>query len=570
MNTERLQEIPLDRRLKLDALFGAFSIIAEGKYVYLNDLRYNIARWSQTAVDYFGLPGVYVQDLGDLWLEHVHPDDRAAYLHNLEQVATGELMFHDVQYRALAKDGHYTVCTCRGVIICGPDGSPEYFAGSIQNHGQLSYLDTTTGLRSLYGFFDDLQTLFWKQSPGAILLIGLSSFSNINDIYGYTFGNSVLREISNLLRKRFAGLGAVYRMDGTKFAVISHLRTAEELCAVFRELKAELAHQYRVEDKELSLATNAGAVTVDNFDISTETVYSCLKYAYYESKSRRLGEAVIFADELTDDNRRFVEKLNVIRNSVTQNCKGFFLCYQPIVDAKTEKLKGMEALIRWQSEDYGIVPPIHFIPILEQDTLFPELGRWILRTAMEDGKVLLEKYPDFIMNVNLSYAQLESSSFVNDVSRLLDETGFPPKNLCLELTERCRMLDMSILKTMFKTFREKGIKVALDDFGTGFSSMGLLREIKVDTVKIDREYVKNVETSAADQNTVQSISGLAESFRTDICVEGVETAEMRDFLRKYSNVSSLQGYYYSKPIPMDEFVRKYLDECEDSREKGSA
>lgn len=332
---------------------------------------------------------------------------------------------------------------------------------------------------------------------------------------------------------------------------------------MFRQVKQRLAHQFVVEGKNLSLAVNAGVVTVDNFDISTETVYSCLKYAYYDSKSRKLGDAVIFADALTDDNRRFVEKLNVIRNSVTQNCEGFFLCYQPIMDAKTERLKGMEALIRWRSDEYGTVPPIHFIPVLEQDTLFPELGRWILRTAMEDGKVLLEKYPDFVMNVNLSYAQLESSSFVDDVISLLEETGYPPQNLCLELTERCRMLDMSLLKNMFKIFRERGIKVALDDFGTGFSSMGLLREIPVDTVKIDREYVKNVETSTADQKTVQSISGLAESFRTDICVEGVETAEMRDFLRKYSNVSSLQGYYYSKPIPMDEFVHKYLDEQEE-------
>jgi len=116
---------------------------------------------------------------------------------------------------------------------------------------------------------------------------------------------------------------------------------------------------------------------------------------------------------------------------------------------------------------------------------------------------------------------------------------------------------MSILKNMFKAFREHGIRLALDDFGTGFSSLGLLREIPVDTVKIDREYVKDVEKSKSDQNTVQFISELAESFEAEVCVEGVETAEMRDFLKKY-HVSSLQGYYYSKPIPMDEFIQKYI------------
>ena len=178
---------------------------------------------------------------------------------------------------------------------------------------------------------------------------------------------------------------------------------------------------------------------------------------------------------------------------------------------------------------------------------------------MEDGKLMLKKYPDFIMNVNLSYAQLEQSDFVETVLQLLQQTGFPPENLCLEITERCRLLDMSLLKTMFKTFRDHGIRVALDDFGTGFSSLGILRELPVDTVKIDREYVKNVEKSASDQNTVKFISNLADAFSAEVCVEGVETAQMRDFLRKYG-VNGLQGYLYSKPIPLEQFVEKYIRE----------
>ena len=182
---------------------------------------------------------------------------------------------------------------------------------------------------------------------------------------------------------------------------------------------------------------------------------------------------------------------------------------------------------------------------------------------MEDGKLMLEKYPDFIMNVNLSYAQLEQSDFVSIVLQLLDQTGFPPQNLCLEITERCRLLDMSLLKKMFKTFREHGIRIALDDFGTGFSSLGVLRELTVDTVKIDREYVKNVEQSASDQHTVEFISNLADAFSAEVCVEGVETAQMRDFLRRYG-VNSLQGYFYSKPIPMEQFVEKYIREHQET------
>ncbi|MBP0974122.1 MAG: EAL domain-containing protein [Oscillospiraceae bacterium] len=544
------------RKQRLDSLFEAFSILAEGKYVYLCDMREDYSRWSQNAVDYFGLPDIYMKDAGLIWEEHIHPDDRENYHNSIANIFAGTNFGHDMQYRAMATDGHYVVCTCRGVVIRDYDDKPIYFGGVIHNHGMLSYMDTVTGLRSLYGFFEDLQSMFWKQDEGTVLLVGLSSFSNVNDLYGYTFGNTVLCEFANLLQKEYMNAGAVYRMDGTKFAIISHTLTADKMADIYHKIHEKASHDFYVNGERLSLLTNAGIVHVRNFNISTETVYSCLKYVYYESKEKKLGDAVIFADELTDDNRLYIEKLNTIRNSVTEHCKGFYLCYQPIMDAVTEQLKGAEALLRWRNEEYGAVPPMQFIHVLEQDPLFPELGRWILRTAMEDGKQILMRHPNFVMNVNLSYAQLETNTFVDDVLSALEETNYPPQNLCLEITERCRLLDMDLLKRVFKVLHDKGIRLALDDFGTGYSSMGILRELEVDVVKIDREYVKDVITSSSDQSTVQFISTLAESFKADVCVEGVESKEMRDFLRHYP-VSSLQGYFYSKPVPIDEFIMMY-------------
>lgn len=547
------------RLKKLDGLFEALSIIADGSYVYLCDMKENYSRWSQSAVAFFDLPDIYMENAGMIWEEHIHPEDREVYRQSIENVFAGKDNGHDMQYRALARDGTYAMCTCRGIVIRDEEGNPEYFGGAIKNHGLMSYIDAVTGLRSLYGFFDDLQSIFAKHEENSVLLVGISGFSDINDIYGYTFGNNVLQRLGMLLKEKFANKGALYRMDGTKFAVISHELRPEEISRIYKALKMEVSHDFYVQEEHVSISLNAGIVRIDSFDISNETVYSCLKYAYYESKSRRLGEPVIFEDALTDDNRLMIEKLNVIRNSISENCKGFYLCYQSIMSADTENLKGMEALIRWKNDLYGTIPPIQFIPVLEQDPLFPELGKWILQQAMEDGKLVLKKYPDFIMNVNLSYAQLEQSNFVETVLQLLEQTGFPPRNLCLEITERCRLLDVSHLKKMFSIFKEHGIRIALDDFGTGFSSLGILRELPVDTVKIDREYVKNVEKSPSDQSTVKFISNLADAFSAEVCVEGVETEQMRDSLRKYG-VNSLQGYFYSKPIPMEQFIQKYVTE----------
>ena len=542
---------------KLDELFDAFAIIGEGSYVFVCDVKNDISRWSKNAVDYFDLPDEYMKNAGSIWAEHIHPEDRDNYIKSIDDIFAGKAGHHDMQYRAKARDGSYVVCTCRGVVLKDENGAPNFFGGAIKNHGVLSYIDSITGLRSLYGFIDDIDTILWKNEKTLIMMVGLSSFSGVNDNFGFSFGNKTLCKLGNILQKKFSNNGRVYRMDGTKFVVATKTIEPDKMKEIYDELKDSVVHDFFVDGQRVSLSLNGGAVYVDRFDITSDTIYSCLKYAYYESKSKHIGEFMLFEDSLSDEGRIMVEKINVIRNSIAENCKGFYLCYQPIVNANTEKLKGMEALIRWKDDKYGVVPPVQFISILEQDTIFPELGKWILKQAMEDGKIFLEKYPDFVMNVNLSYAQLEKRNFVSELFELLDETQYPAENLCLEITERCRLLDLDVLKSMFEICRERGIKIALDDFGTGFASLGVLRELPVDIIKIDREYVKNVEKSESDQHTVKFISELAQAFSAEVCVEGVETAEMRDFLLKY-HIGSLQGYYYSKPVPFEEFAEKYM------------
>ena len=550
---------------KLDSLFEAISIVAEGAYVYLCDMKTDMSRWSKTAVDLFGLPDTYMLNAGDIWAEHIHPDDRESYSRSIDDVFSGKASGHDMQYRARTFDGSYTLCTCRGVVIRDNDGNPEYFGGVIRNHGNFSYIDPVTGLRSLYGYLDDIKGLYNRRVPSFIIMLGLSSFSDINDVYGYKFGNLVLQLLTRRIKQKFANKGAVYRMNGTRFAIITHDLSAEEAAQLYESLRDEVRRDFYVDDEKITLCMNGGAICADRFDISSETFYSCLRYAYAASKRHKFGEFVVFEDVVSMDNRRIIEQLNVIRSRITEECRGFYLCYQPIVDFSTEKLKGMEALIRWKNDDYGIVPPGTFIPFLEQDALFPELGKWILRRAMTDGKKFLEFMPTLTINVNLSYTQLEQDGFIRDLFEIIRETGFPKNRLCLEVTERCRLLDIEMLKDMFSIIRENGIKIAVDDFGTGFSSLGFLRSIPVDIVKIDREFVKDIQKNDADKHSVKFISELAGAFSADVCAEGIETNEVRNCLKEYK-ICSLQGYYYSKPITADEMMLYFLKQ---NKEKGS-
>jgi EAL domain-containing protein (putative c-di-GMP-specific phosphodiesterase class I) len=390
------------------------------------------------------------------------------------------------------------------------------------------------------------------------MLLGINDFSRLNEIYGYTFGNRVLQEFAKMIKTESCSMGDWYRMDGTKFAIVCKKSTVEDLKNLYKRIQYNSLHDFNVDGTRVVLSFVAGAINLEKFDVSSETVYSCLRFAYYESKNNHLGELFVLRNNVNDDKRFAIERINVIRNSIVNNCEGFYLCYQPIVDAASERIIGAEALIRWKNDEYGIVPPVQFVDVLEQDNLFPELGKWILRTALKDAKQFLVRYPGFVVNVNLSYTQLEKPDFVESVLSILKEFDFPPQNLCLEITERCRLLDMDLLKDIFTRLRDKGIKVALDDFGTGFSSIGVLRELPVTTVKIDRSFVMNIEQNTSDQKTVRFISELADSFSSSVTAEGIETPEMREFLLRFK-IKSLQGFYYSKPLPVDEFMDKYVN-----------
>ena len=543
---------------RLDSLYDAFAIFASGAYAYVTDVKKNYSRWSKKAVDYFGLPSEYMEDAGSVWMNNVHPDDRAGYLESIKELFSGKVNEHNLQYRARTKNGNYIVVTCRGVIIRDEYGNPDYFGGTIKNNDSLSYFDDISNFRSLYGFMEDMQSSQWRGDKVQIMLIGINDFSRLNEIYGYTFGNRVLQEYSKMIDIESHGMGCWYRMDGTKFAIVCKKATVDDLKNLYKRIQYNSIHDFVVDGNRVVLSFVAGAINLEKLDVSAETVYSCLRFAYYESKNNHLGELFVLKNNVSDDKRFAIERINVIRNSIANGCEGFFLCYQPIVDAVSEKIIGAEALIRWKNDEYGVVPPVEFVDVLEQDNLFPELGKWILKTSLQDAKKFIARYPGFIVNVNLSYTQLEKSNFVDDVLAILDEMDFPPQNLCLEITERCRLLDMKLLKDIFTRLRKQGVKVALDDFGTGFSSIGVLRELPVTTVKIDRSFVMNIEKNSSDQKTVRFISDLADSFSSSVTAEGIETPEMREFLLRFK-IKSLQGFYYSKPLPVDEFMDKYVN-----------
>ena len=552
-----MKEITQNRIDKLNRMFESYAMVAEGTDVYVCDMTYNYSRWSKSAVELYGLESEYMYDAGHIWEEYIHPDDRGIYRESINALFSGTEGKHDIQYRVKDISGKYFTCTCRGIVLRDDEGNPAYFVGMIRNHSINESVDNITGLRNQNGFFQDVHRYLKSHVPIKIIMYGSTNYTRINDLFGYDFGTRIFQHIIRFMLEHDAGKGDLYRLDGVRVAMISRDATIDELEENYESYREAAAKGFEFEGEQVKLSINAGAISVDSFDVDVDTILSCLTHAYQESKYVKQGKFCFFDTGLRKNGIYELERINRIRKCVANSCENFVIYYQPILDGKTEKLDGAEALIRWIDEDGSIVMPNDFIPVLENDALFPELGEWILRHSMEECRGIIENCPDFVLNINLSYAQLQQLNFLNIVNKAVEETGFPPDNLCLEITERCRLLDHNMLKEVSDKLREKGIKIAIDDFGTGFSSLELLQDLPIDVLKIDRQFVKNIVSDDKQTSLIKIVNKLAGIFGATTCAEGVETVEMRDTLRD-CEVQKMQGYLYSKPVPMDTFADRFL------------
>ncbi len=554
------KSIPKERLSKLNELFECFSAIADDTHVYLCDMVNDYSRWSSNMVNTFGLESEYMFEAGKKWEEFIHPEDKDDYHAGIEAVFNGGSITHDMQYRARTKDGNYEICTCKGFVIHNDNGEPDFFGGSIRVHSQQRHIDSLTGLRNQYGFFSEIDNLIRTKTPAKIGLLGIGKLSEINEVYGYQKGNEVLQLFGRYLLDYANNQGIICRIDGSKFGIITSTQSIEDLERIYADIRSYFRRGLKFDDiNDLPLELNAGVLTLDDFTTDVQTIYTCLNFAFDESKSNCHGDLVEFNNNLNDRSTYKIEILHRIRCSISDGFKGFYLLYQPVVDAKTEKIIGVEALLRWADEVYGEVPPDAFIPVLEIDPLFPVLGEWIIRQSLKDSKKFLALNPDLVVNVNVSYSQLEKSDFTDMVWNVIKDEQYPAKNLCLEITERCRLLNIDLLKNIMVVLKSGEVKVALDDFGTGYSSVGLLKKLPFDIIKIDRSFVMNIEKDDMEKQLVSKFTEIASLYNAKVCVEGIETKEMGEILRNYK-VNSFQGYYYSKPVKCEEIIKRITND----------
>ncbi len=552
-------EIQMDPSQKqlLDDVFDAFTMLAQGNIVTLMHVEGGVTRYTPSAVELFGLPGEYIPNGAFDWAEYVHPEDRKRYLDAMNPLLDGTTHNYDLTYRVRLKDGSYAAFRVMGAALRNTAGRPSLIGGMMINEGLMGLTDPVTVLRNQYGFFADLGEKLRGGVHQILLLIGLRRLALINELHGYTFGNRVLQQAGWLMQESVGKRGAVYRMQGSTFAIMTSGISEQEAAAMYDTIRVKLQRGIRVDGIRQNLSCSGGMISTRERPMDERSLFACLRHAYRESKERRYGELVDYHGSLHYGASESMDLIHEVRNCVLDGCRGFFLDYQPVIRSDTQQIFGVESLVRWQGEAFGQVPPLDFIPILEQDFVYEELSAWILRQAMQDGLTFLERDPDFIVGVNLSPAQLEDEYFIDTLEQTASRVGFPLGNLSVELTAGCRLLEMARLKAVVADLKARGVGVIIDDFGNGVDSLGCLKALWADYVKFDRILASGIENSTRDREALRRFAELAALYGPNVCVKGVDTAGMRDILLQYP-ISSMQGNFYSPPIPAGKIVERFL------------
>ena len=529
--------------------FESLCKISEDYYFMENET--GRSRWSPTAVNDFDLPGEYVNSSGAIIRSLVHPDDLKRYDAEISRIKNAEIDFYQVDYRMRKRNGDYIKVGCRGNVIRNDEGRIIWFTGVITRlNGEV---DPTTQIANVYVAARDIVETFKNSTAkGALMYLGIDNFKRINDLYTFSGGDEVIKKLALKLKGIIPPSAMLYRIDGDRFAVHYPYAVASDMQAIYNRA-AEEAKEIRLSEKvDVSLTLSAGVCIYPQNAETPEKLRRNTQRAFERAKREGKNQITFYSQEIREQYIKKLRFTEVLKHSVKENFKGFELYYQPIVDPVTRKIVECEALLRWKNDEFPKASPADFIPVLEETGLIKEVGEWVVETAISQVKKWGDN--DLIVNVNVSYKQLKDGDFAEHVLKMIDEHNYDPTKLVIELTESCKAHDISMLMKTLDKLRERHVLVAIDDFGTGYASLDILQDVSADIVKIEQKFVAKCRDNKVDRNIVKHIILLAHSLDMKVCMEGVETEAICQIAEQEA-ADTLQGYYFSRPIPAEEFGR---------------
>lgn len=533
-------------------------------YIKGTDLRYQYA--NRKVCEMYGMPLEQVIDHVD---SEFFDADSAAQLHanDLRVVENGDRVEIEETLRTMEGASEQTYLSIK-LPLRRPDGTIYALCGistditrqkaNEKAIHQLAFYDPLTDLPNRRLMMDrlahSLASAQRHQQYGALLMIDLDNFKDVNDTRGHAVGDQLLREVANRLRDCTRAEDDLARPGSDEFVVTlqglgsDFPRASQQVAQAAQKIENRLSQPYQLDSGPCQATVSIGVAMFGDPSATREDLLKQVDLAMYQAKADGRNTVRFFDPEMQDQVSARAGLEGDLRQALTH--AEFVLYFQPQVNAQGQQI-GVEALIRWQHPTRGLVLPFHFIPAAEACGLILPLGRWVLQSAClqlaQWGKDATKA--KLCMAVNVSARELQQDNFARDVLRTLEATGANPERLEIELTESHLVVNVESVIAKMALLRAKGVRIALDDFGTGYSSLNILKRLPLDRLKIDQSFVRDLLTDSHTEAIVKTIITLGQSLGLEVIAEGVETQAERDALLALG-CDSFQGYLFGRPVPL--------------------
>jgi len=495
-------------------------------------------------------------------LESIHPDDVADFGKAVYRHLKKEEEYFQHECRVLNKSGKIKWILCWGKAVWNEEGKPIRIAGSFtdvterkKTEERMHYLalyDTLTDLPNKLKFYEELNIALTKAKVEnhlvALLCLDLDNFKNVNDSLGHFYGDLLLMQVAGRLKDSVKKGDTVARLGGDEFIIIQKEITKAQEVSDFAEKLMDVFRKTFVLDGREFLITPSIGITVYPFDGDEGAVLlKNVDTAMYSAKKLGKNNYQFFDQIMNIEILERMELENSLRKALEQ--EEFVIYYQPIVQTDTGKIIGVEALVRWQHPQKGLLSPGQFIKVAEETGLIIPLGNWVLENACKQVKEWRDKgFNDLMLSVNLSPAQLRDDNLITTLARIINECGVIHNRIKLEVTESIAIENIGFVCSILEEIEKLGVGISLDDFGTGFSSLNYLRKLPINNLKIDKSFINKINVGYEEDEIAIAVINLAHAMGLTVTAEGVETREQLSFLQE-QNCDFVQGYYFSKPVP---------------------
>ena len=527
-------------------MISRISKLSQDSYLMVTDMQHNLTFVPESTAEFLGIPSGWCEDGYKIVLEKsVHPYDCPEYTEEMKKRLRGINLENDLYIR-MGKDKKYVMTQIITDMIL-EQGRNRYFIVLLRNQNVIPEIDPLTDLYGQVKFEKDIVDYIQQGRKVAVLEIEIDHMNDINILYGTNYSDRIQKVLAYRFIYMMDADKAVYRMGNSNYAFILRDASREDAAAFLEKIRARLEESVVLENNHFDLKIYASGIILDHYEGEISTVQSKLEYVLGKMRTRRDHKLMFFNDLVQINGDVDLDLMKIIHQSVLNQCDGFYVEYQPVVHAQTGEIAGAEALVRWKKEPYGIVPPGMFIDWLESNPCMYDLGNFVLKQALTDAVEFRKSNPDFFINVTMSAKQLERKTFCGVVMALLKETGFPAGQLCLELTERCRSMPVSVMEEKLLYLKQHGVRLAMDDYGTGSASSSILLQTPMDEIKIDMSFIRGITDNQTKQALVRGMVDFANKADLKSCLEGVEDEKLQNYLRSFG-ATWFQGYYYSRPV----------------------